>query len=745
MPKKFPYKVFPEYIIRTPLFSLNNYYCLVEKGVLKGDDFKRLISRTQLFNGILLASPGLHKEISKWLDGQITESKKIKKIEESIFKYFTRASSRCSPFGLFAGCAIGKVDERTNLIMNPDSNEIFIRYNTNYIEEVLLSNIRNKTTGDSIFYTNSSIYSIGFNYRYIEPYIIEQKLKYRISEVPHSGFLKYLLSEAKNGISLIRLQKNFYKKFSDKVSESQSISFIDEVIKSKILVSNFELSVTDQPSLTQIKNKINDSNLQSQNIKNLNFLESMKSKLNSPYYRENLSQVIYDLKKKSKKPTKSPIDIEMYPNFHSNTISDKVIDQVKQVLGFLNKISFYPKERQLEAFIKKFIDRYGERKVPITVALDVESGITFKSSFQNTDYNPLIDDLSISSKSLKSHEQTISWNETFDKLKSIIDHALSDKQFIVNLDNEEWENAGNSWTDLPDTFTAMINFTGESNHDKIEFLGSGGSSAINLISRFGYGNSEIYKYAKKIAQKEKDLNPGKILAEIAHIPEYRIFNILNRPTVRDFEIRYLSGHQNKCREIDINDILLHIANGKELKLTSKKYKKEIIPYLSTAHTYQNNKSLPIYHFLSEFQFYKKRKSLFFEIGPLKNKYEFIPRFEFNGVILSRATWNLKKEDFKTWYSLKDDWEELKIKISTFLKVKQIPNMVNLIDGEEKIGIYFKNYNSVKMFLDYIKNKQHFQLVEDFSNQKNPVVDQKGHNYNHEILLGFYKDYKIKTE
>ncbi|WP_405199317.1 lantibiotic dehydratase family protein [Christiangramia sp. LLG6405-1] len=739
MSTNFPYQNFSEYIIRTPLFSINKYLSFTQNETINEEQFKKLVCQTELLNGVFFASPPLFREINKWLENELLDSKKQRKLEESLFKYFTRATSRCSPFGLFAGCAIGEIKGDVRIVKDPDQNNVFTRFNVNYLEEIFLSEERGQFTENSIFHTNSSIYRIGFKYRYFEPYMVKQQLKYRISEVPYSPYLEYIINESSEGLSVKTLQAKFLQEFSSGISKTESASFIIDIIESRILLSHLELSVTGLTSIVQLKDYLSTlgTNEKLDNI--FKTFEQISVVLNNKLNDRNLPNIVNSLYKKSGSFSKSPIDVEMFPHYKENRLSKDIVQRVKNVLIFLNKISYYPKEKQMDFFIKKFIERFGERQVPIAIALDVESGINFKPSFPNCDDNPLIDDLVFTRK---SEELKFPWNSTFQKLNELIIEALKENKPVISLNTEDWNDNGNSWEDLPDTFLAMIKLTGE-DESQIEFLGSGGSSAANLISRFSHGNPAMLKFVKKISETEKALNPNKILAEIAHIPEYRLFNIMNRPHIRDFEIPYLSGFQKDTNVINLEDILLKVENGRNLVIVSKKHNKEIIPHLSTAHSFQNSTTLPIYHFLSEYQFYKKRKSIYFEIGPLKESHDFIPRIEYENVILSRATWNLKQKDLESCYPVRNNWKKLKLEIAEFLKKKKLPSLVDLPDGEEKIIISFKNYNSVKMLLDSIKNQPTFQLVENLSNNRNCVQDLYDEHYSHEILLGFHKRFNYK--
>ena len=65
--------------------------------------------------------------------------------------------------------------------------------------------------------------------------------------------------------------------------------------------------------------------------------------------------------------------------------------------------------------------------------------------------------------------------------------------------------------------------------------------AGRLLGRFCSEKSTIKDFVKQISDKELELNPNKILAEIIHLPESRIGNVIRRPQVRNYEIPYLAN------------------------------------------------------------------------------------------------------------------------------------------------------------------------------------------------------------
>lgn len=87
----------------------------------------------------------------------------------------------------------------------------------------------------------------------------------------------------------------------------------------------------------------------------------------------------------------------------------------------------------------------------------------------------------------------------------------------------------------------------------------GGTSAANLISRFSHLDPSVCQLVKAITQKESELYPDAIVAEIIHLPAARTGNILFRSILREYEIPYL-GHSHLAADQQIPYQMQYMRN-----------------------------------------------------------------------------------------------------------------------------------------------------------------------------------------
>ncbi len=721
--EKNPYKIFNHYCLRTPLFPINYFFELTNKENISDQKLKEVF-KNRIFNEALyLASPELYNQALKWYDGNITDNKKQQRIKLSILKYITRICSRCTPFGLFAACGHGQFSSETKIKIK--SFENYSRLDVGYLSSLVLkilekNNIKNRL----FFYPNSSIYKIGNHYRYIIFELNDNFREYYLEGFNSSKYIENVIEQSKFGKTLPEFAKLIVSK---EIDYDESISFINKLVDEQILVSELELSVTGKhyhENLLEVLNKISKRNKTSKSLQKefseLKFL-NINENSNISFYKR-----IHSPKHSLISKNKNIFQTDCFLNLEYNNLHLRTQKKLIKTLNLFNKITLNNSNNRIDEFKTSFLKRYEQSEVPLALALDSEMGLGYGNKMN--DNSSLINDIPTNINSKKYKE--IIWTE-FDQLIHIkLFEVLTNNSLILTINDSDVESLATDWQDLPDTFSSIIELY---DNDLIFMNRAGGSTALNLIGRFCYGNSELMSLGKQIAQIEDKINSDKIIAEIVHVPQHRTVNILHRPSFRKYEISYLAKSSvDKKHQISINDILISIKNDKII-LRSKKLNKEILPRLSNAHDFSSN-SLPIYQFLCELQTENKRSYIGFTWNNIFFKYPFLPRVEYEGVIISKAKWNINVSDFKKLVKL-----NLGIKnVSEFKKKLRLPKLVQLVDSGNKLLINLENITSVEMLYDSVKTKKTFQL-EEFLFNRNGIVKKNNGSFCNQFVVSFYKN------
>jgi hypothetical protein len=212
---------------------------------------------------------------------------------------------------------------------------------------------------------------------------------------------------------------------------------------------------------------------------------------------------------------------------------------------------------------------------------------------------------------------------------------------------------------------------------------------------------------------------------------------LLRPQLRKYEIPYLAkASVSKEKQIPLDDLYISVKQGKKIVLRSKSLNKEIVPRLSTAHNYSNN-ALPIYQFLCDLQTQDLRGGVGFNWGSLANEFSFLPRVKYKNIILSKATWNIKKEDIDDLIKLKNN-KEIEDKAKAWKENLKLPDYVLLADGDNELLLNLNNLLSIKTLLSLVKKRSGFQLKEFLFNPEKALVKRGDEGFTNQVIFSFYK-------
>ena len=193
---------------------------------------------------------------------------------------------------------------------------------------------------------------------------------------------------------------------------------------------------------------------------------------------------------------------------------------------------------------------------------------------------------------------------------------------------------------------------------------------------------------------------------------------------------------NKEFQVSVDDLMVSVQRNKVV-LRSKKFNKIIVPHLSTAHNYSYN-ALPIYQFLCDIQTQGKRPGFYFTPGQIVEELFYQPRIVYQNIILSPANWKITKKDLEPLLKIQDD-NALIEALTQYRKKNNIPERVQLSDGDNDLYINLTNPVMVRTLFSVVKNRTFFKLEEFLYDEKNPIATSNEETYNNQFILCFYKD------
>ncbi|TPG45261.1 lantibiotic dehydratase family protein [Flavobacterium pectinovorum] len=732
MRSTFKIRPFTSYVLRTPLLPLSSYLNTIENYSV--EKAKGLYQDSLIKEAINLASPDLIKELDKWIkDDSNLSDEKAKKLEITFLKYLARMSSRCTPFGLFAGCSIGIITTETEIILEDSVN--FIRFTQFDMQfwVALLQNIAKREIAISQlrYFPNSSIYELGDFYRYIEYKYIQTTREHTVSALRKSDVLKEIILKAKSGLTIDEMISFLVDSDSEKEDARE---FIIQLINFQFLVSELDAVVTGTNEFERI----------------LSILKNIPNLKKEYQFLENSSNQILDLDT-SLIPTANQYQ-KIKKNIHeegfefdekylfqtdlnvatiANSLDRDIVKKVMQGLSFLNGIQSKKESNNLKIFVREFSKRYESQEMPLMNVLDTEAGLGYPINHEMNDSHEILEGFSFKQKKKKSENQI--WNSYDFILEKKLQECFSNNQTKITLSENDFPDFDAIFDFVPVTFSALVEIYDD---EKIAIESSGNVSAAKLLGRFCNGNPEIHNLTKEIVLQEEAFYHDKILAEIVHIPQSRTGNILRRPVLRNYEIVYLANSGvEKENVIDLTDLFVSVKNDKII-LRSKKLNKEIIPCLSNAHNFSNN-SLPLYHFLCDLQSQNTKPIFNFDWGVLESHYNYFPRVEYKKIILSKAKWILNKEDLAHFLAVNS--ADLFEVFANWRINKNISFLVNLVDFDNTLLLDFRTEIGIQLFLKSTQNRSKIILEEFLFENNSNIKNSSGEEFTNQFIISFYKE------
>jgi len=737
------YRYFDNFLIRTPLLSLNYIQKVFNEKDTSVETIQEICRNPIINEAIFLASPNFYEQLMKWLNNDLSVQKDIDQLIYTITKYLLRMGSRCTPFGLFAGYSLGKISDQTNIELEK-SNHYYghLRLDMNYLCSLAMDLAKIPGIKKQIkFYSNSSIYNSGENLRYVEYQYINSRRNHFIVGVENSEYVYQVLQVAANGSSIEELANLLV---DEEISFKEAESFIDELIESQLLISELEPSVTGPEFLDQIINILEPLN---DKDGALSYLHEIKSDIqgicNQPIgiSVNNYNEITNKLSNlNTKYDLKYLFQTDMVVSCKEDEINKNVTDDVIKGIEILNRLTPSWSNENLSKFKEAFYERYEEREEPLSKVMDVESGIGYLQNNGSGDISPLVDDLALPAASVQN-ETNIKWNSIQSFLLKKYTEATSKGLKEIEILDDEIKDFPVKWDNLPPTISSMVEIietSDEDGSDSVIYLNSaGGSSSANLLGRFCHSDENLFRYVKRITETEQNDNKDIIYAEIVHLPESRTGNILLRPQLRQYEIPYLAKASVLSeKQIPLDDLYISVKQGRKIVLRSKSLNKEIIPRHSTAHNYSNN-ALPIYQFLCDLQTQDLRGGVSFNWSSLANGFSFLPRVKYKNIILSKATWNVKKVDIEDLIKQNDN-KDIVDKAKVWKEKFELPDYVLLADGDNELLLNLNNSLCINTLLSLVKNREGFQLKEFLFNPEKALVKRGEDSFTNQVIFSFYK-------
>ena len=707
------YRRLPQFVVRTPALAFDVLARWSEHANPRAY-LRALVEDPVVREALYVASPELDGQIESWLREPDTQAAVA--IERALVRYISRMAGRSTPFGLFSAVSVGEVGP-TRLAIAPRADAVrHTRLDNDFLFALCSDLARDRAVRTHLRYRpNTSLYQAADRLRYAEARRVGPFRTYHLIAVDRTPYLDALLARAAHGATVDELAAVLAA--DPDITAEEAAAFVHEVIDAQILLSDLAPNVTGCEPTLGIADRLDALPQLATPLRAAHAaLAAIDGAApgNAPeVYRAVAQQLAAGVPTKPEPSRLFQVDL-----FKPNTVAldESVLGELRGAIDLLHKLT-PPTGDAWARFRQKFAARYESREVPLVEALDEEVGIGFGDDTPITSA-PLLGGLTFPTRGGDLGQVSLGPREYH--LMSLIAHALRSGATEIELtDDDIAKLSSTAKPPLHDTVSvsavlvaANEQAVADGNFQlRLQHI-SGGA---NLLGRFCHGSPEIAALTERALRAEESVRPDAIFAEIVHLPDGRIGNILARPVLREFEIPFLgaSGAASD-KQITIDDLLISIV-GDRVVLRSRRLDKEVIPRMTTAHNF-GARGLAVYKFLCAHQ-YQQVTNAIWSWGAIAD-FPFLPRVRRGKVILERARWRLTPQDlapletaFAGWNAAKAPAQIAEIRgraaaaIAAMRARLALPRWIVIADGDNELVVDLDNELMVDSCAHLLKGRQ----------------------------------------
>ena len=698
---------------------------------------REMLQRPVIREAIYVASPDLAAAIDDW--EKAPEHPDSLQVEESLYRYLSRMCYRCTPFGMFAGCSLGTIGDENRLQVEAEATyRSSTRLDMGYLEHLSQALAADPAVREvSIYRPNTSLYRAAGRLRYAESRSDENGRSYHLVAVRPTPFLDRVIARAEAGATVQELVGALVEM---DVDFDEARAFVFELVDSQILQTTLAPSITGAEPIHGMIAAC-DRNPATKAVADT--MASVRDRL-AALDAGGLTGKMEGFPATANELRRLPAKVEIGRLFQVDmfkparaTLRQSVIDDVLQSVAILHMTSASARNDAFQGFVNAFVGRYETREVPLVEVLDEESGIGFfKSSAPGSEPSPLLDDIQFATV----QESAFPWGSK----ERVLLHLLLDArekgaQSIDIAGPVLGALAQQPGRPMPRSFAVMAAVVADSVQDfeqgkyRLHVSGCSGPSGANLLGRFCHGDPQLTEKVRQHLAVEEALDPDCVFAEVVHLPEGRIGNVLLRPHLRRYEIPFC-GQSGVDAEhlIPITDLTVAVVD-RRVVLRSRTLNKRVLPRLSTAHGYFTDRNLGIYRFLCMLQGQGLAGGMAWNWGPFEGA-SFLPRVTCGHLVLSRARWILTAGELRA--AVEAEGADRMWKFHKLREQRKLPRSLVLADSDNELLVDLENPLSVDSFCKVIKARGAVLLKEVFAEAEGLVATGPEGAFTHELLIPF---------
>ena len=671
---------------------------------------------------LFLASPALEENVDLWRVAP--DSDRGLRVERGLLRYFARMVGRPTPFGLFAGCALGHVGEKTEMILGPRSTyQRRTRLDFSFLTDLCLACCQSAELREHLLVRrNSSLYRAGGRWHFLARLSMDER-RYELVAVEEDESLQSLLS--KNDAATISDLADAL--ITDEISMEEARAYINELLEAQVVVPELFPILTGGSAIDELVAQLKTHSDTAAIVEVLTAALAGLERIDSHGIGcrvEKYKNLADSLSVPPMKVTLSRLfQVDLMPRAECLTVGGNVLDEIQRVISLLHRISA-PRD-ELKVFRDRFLERYEQREMPLCEVLD--------------------EDIGIGASSLKQTAGTVDECERELRRQSVLTELLLRERISegeIRLSEHDIARLTEpKIRPLPDSFSFFGALAANSNQavadGAFQLLCKtiAGPPGAQILARFCHADPALAVEVEAYLRAEEVYQPQAAFAEVVHLPCAREGNVIARPIMREYEIPVLGrSGATSDRQISVDDLLVSVI-GDRVVLRSARLDREIIPRCTSAQSFYRPDSMALFQFLCLLQHQGVAYGLSWRWGALANL-PFLPRVVAGKTVLATKQWNLTKVE-RASLSGKDR-ASLFASVQELREKRSLPRFVAVAEADNFVPIDLDAVLSVDVFADMLKKRPQAHLIEAYPAVSELLAKGPEGRFAHELVVPYIR-------
>ena len=666
-------------------------YLLLRRPVNGAEDYTTdvaiIISDSMFRSALSLAAPSLYQQLKRvdFDPGKFSEKERL-----TLLKYYNRFCFRPTPFGLFSSVALISWSAETSFTgTSSPAFRAIVRADQTF-QCVLTQPLSHDHS--ALFEGNPSIYRALNEFRFIRTSLdgTFRHRDYQLQSIGYSILLKDLLRFCRPGRTYEEITGLLAE--AARCNQQEAAGYAEFLVDAQFLLDRARPNITGRDYLYHIQTK---------SARQARKLLEQRHMVNEKHFLKLRRELKALLPKPRQVPEPDELSIILRRNDDEEKLNIRLQELLREGITALNALTPQETLPAMSGFARSFHQRFEGQCIPLLTALDPEVGIGYQQPDTEKN-NPLLETLHI--PLVIPEDNSVSWTKAHSLLLQKWHGLSGDRTSAIHLRPEELTKIQSEMEFPLLGMSVLFRQKGEI----LQIESAGGTNAPSLMGRFTIGSADIAAAAREMAVSQEQLNPDLIFAEVLHLSDPHTDNINRREHIWSFELPVTAASElPRGMQLDLSDLYLTVHAG-IVFLLSKKYKKVVIPRLTSAYNHGLNK-LPLFRFLADLPYQYGRNNLSFDLRNFFPGLDYYPRVEYCSVILHPATWVLGEGQLSQ-IPTESDSEKFK----WFDQLKQqikLPDNFYMAEGDQHL--YFRTYHPSELlfFLECARQKKEIILKE----------------------------------